>query len=288
MLTRLMIFNSLFLLSSLFSTNAGANDKWVVYYTDDASSQAFLPYELVVLDSHRHPPIAPLVEKKKRILAYLSLGEIERKRSFYTHAKKAGIILQENPNWPGSYFVDLRQKFWVKHIIEEQIPDLLHKGFNGVLIDTLDNAIHLESTNPSKYRGMTNAAKLLVKAIRYHYPNITIMVNRGFEILPDIGDEIDMVLAESIYSQYDFKEKNYRLVDEKTYKNYLKTLHKLKGKFPNLRIYTLNYWDPDDKTTIQAIYKLQRKEGFIPYVSTIGLSNIIQEPFINTEQTRKY
>ena len=47
---------------------------------------------------------------------------------------------------------------------------------------------------------MTPAAAKLVRMIRQNYPQIKIMVNRAYDILPEIGGQIDYVLGESVYA----------------------------------------------------------------------------------------
>ena len=51
-----------------------------------------------------------------------------------------------------------------------------------------------------------------------------------------------------------------------------------KQKNPELKIYSLDYADPADDDAIKEIYKTERANGFTPYVATIGLDRIIDEP----------
>ena len=55
---------------------------WVAYYSDDAPPEAFSAYRIVVLDSHSHPLLAPLSDRGKTLLGYLSLGEVEEHRPY--------------------------------------------------------------------------------------------------------------------------------------------------------------------------------------------------------------
>lgn len=252
--------------------------KWVVYYNDKAPIKDFFPFQLAVMDSQYHVPLEGLKEKNIVLLGYLNLGEIEKRQEIYKnpHVKKS--ILQENPNWKGSYYVDLRQKAWTKAVIEELIPHILFEGFDGIFLDTLDNAEFLEESDPEKYRGMRKAAARLVKTIRLHYPKIKIMMNRAYYLLPEIGNIIDMELGESVYTTYNFETKEYQVVPTQDYQWQVDKLQNAKKDYNNLQVFTLDYWNPNDKEMYKKIYTIQRDNGFTPYVSTLSLDNVITEP----------
>ncbi|MDP1723730.1 MAG: endo alpha-1,4 polygalactosaminidase [Alphaproteobacteria bacterium] len=251
---------------------------WAAYYADKVPLSSFDPYDLIVFDSQDHPQLKPLSDRGKTLLGYLSLGEIEKIRPYYRAVKSENLLLDENKNWPGSYFVDVRNKFWAKRVIEELIPQLLHKGFHGVFIDTLDNPIELERQDPEKFKGMRDASVTLIKAIRYHYPQIPIMVNRAFEILPELGEHITMVLGESMYSSYDFTNKKYQKVNENDYRDLVSKLQNFKKSFPKIRVMSLDYWNPEESEEIKKIYNIQRANGFEPFVSVLKLDHLTTEP----------
>ena len=265
------------LLSSAFPIDKSPF-RWVTYYSNKAPLEAFKPYQLCVFDSTEHPPLMALKQANKTLLGYISLGEVEQYRSHFKEVKKEGILLDENPNWKGSFFVDLRNALWVKRVVEELVPAILQKGFDGIFMDTLDNAETLEERDPIKYEGMKQAAIDLVKAIRQNYPQIKIMMNRGFQLLPQLTSVIDMEMGEVIYTQYDFQKKKYLLQPLEEHKYYVKTLKEAQKANPSLKVFTLDYWDKTKTQEISNIYKKQREDGFIPYVATIKLNEIIPEP----------
>lgn len=270
-----------FLLALFMQSNSYSVEQsppWAVYYANELKPEAFDAYSLIVFDSEAHPLISPLLSAGKTVLGYISLGEVASYRHWYAEVKSEGILLQENKNWSGSYAVDLRDPRWTKRVIEEMIPAILQQGFSGVFLDTLDNAAELERVDGKKYSGMTLAAVKLIRTIRRHFPEIKIMLNRGYDLLPQIGDVIDMTLGESVFATYNFETKRYSSVDQELYKTQVSILDAAAKKFPNLLIYTLDYWDPSDSKGISAIYRTERGNGFIPYVSTIKLDQLLPEP----------
>jgi uncharacterized protein (TIGR01370 family) len=253
-------------------------ERWVVVYSEKPAIPEFRAYNLVVLDSIHHPPIRPLLEQRKTVIGYISLGEVENYRDYFKEVEKEGILYEKNPNWPDSRYIDVRDQRWTRRVVEDLVPRILHKGFQGIFIDTLDNPAELERRDPQKFKGMTEAAANLVKAIRRHHPRIHIMLNRSYEILPAVDGHIDSVLGESVFTEIDFEKKSYRLADPKVYRQQVEWLQAAKKRQPKLKIYTLDYWVPTDTAGVARIYAEQRKNGFIPYVSIKDLDRVLKEP----------
>jgi len=267
-----------FLIGAGSTRAAAADERFAVYYSDQASAEDFAPYHLIILDSEHHPLIQPLLDQGKNILGYISLGEVKETDPYFARLKQENMVLAENPNWKGSHAIDLRNPLWTKKVIEDLIPPLLREGFNGVFFDTLDNSINLEDTDPQKFKGMRDGVVRLLETVRMHYPNIVIMVNRAYPLLPRIAPLIDKELGESVYADYNFETKKYGKVDSDTYNQQLKWLKDARAKNPKLEIYTLDYADPDNSSAIADIYKTERNNGFIPYVATVELDRLVSEP----------
>ncbi|CAO3430241.1 endo alpha-1,4 polygalactosaminidase [Azospirillum doebereinerae] len=260
------------------SRAAPAGSGWAVYYADAEPARAFEPYGLLVLDSRTHPPLRPLKDRGKTLLGYISVGEVETQRPWFAKVKGWGILDQENPNWPGSFYVDVRDRRWVKLVVEELVPALLRDGFDGVFLDTLDNPPHLERTDPKRWAGMTEGAARLVLAIRANWPRIPIMQNRAYEILPRTARAITHALGESVYAGWDFAAKRPHLQSDEDYRFQVDALKAAKALNPQLGLYSLDYWDPDDLAGVRALYARQRANGFAPYVSVVELDRLVPEP----------
>lgn len=270
-----------FLLACFPTLYLGATEAtvpWAVVYSADVELESLQPYQLLVLDSEHHPPLRILADHGKTLLGYLSLGEVNHERPYYQGLKRQGLLLQENRNWPGSYFIDIRSKVWQQQVIDDLIPAIIHEGFDGVFLDTLDNAAYLEAQQPQRYHGMKRAAIELVKTIRLNYPELRIMLNRGYDILPAVVNDIDMLLAESLYSDYDFRHKRYRRVPEAEYQATLAVLHQAQAQNPRLQLFSLDYWPADEPQVIAQIYQVELANGLSPYVATIDLQHIIPRP----------
>ena len=256
----------------------GPVDPWIVYYRAEERASAFLGYRLIVLDADRHPPVAPIKGGGRTVLGYVSLGEIEEGRAHYKDVEAEGLLLMRNEFWQESRLVDMRDPRWQARVLDKLVPAILSDGFDGVFLDTLDNAAHLERLDGARYRGMTEAAASLLRALRARFPSMRIMLNRAFEILPDVDGIIDIALGEAIYAAYDFAREDYGLVRADLNRRYVDALKAAKARRPELAICTLDYWDPGNPEGIARIYRVQRAHGFAPYVATVALDRIVPEP----------
>ncbi len=249
----------------------------MVYYGSD-NDPALAAYDVLVLDSDSHPAIDNLVKSGKTVLGYISLGEVEKNRSYYSLVRDQGLLLARNKNWPDSNYVDVRDARWTDLVVNTVIPGILAQGFTGLFLDTLDDPADLERREPKRFKGMTAAAVALVQRIHQAHPGMPIMVNRAYEILPDVASSITMSLQEGLVSDYDFDTKKYRMVKPRDTAQQRTIIQAAETHNPSLGLYSLDYWDPADKATIARIYKRETSDGFIPYVSTVDLGQIVPRP----------
>ncbi len=257
---------------------ANTPERWAVYYGEELPSTTFLPYDLVVFDSVKYPPLRPLQNHGKTLLGYLSIGEAEDYREDFKTIKGMGLLLHENKNWAGHFMVDVRKPEWTKYLIEQKIPEILHKHFNGLMLYTADSVLALETTDPVRFRGMKQALLDLLATIRMHYPEIKIMINRGFDAFPEAAPYVDMVMAESTMIDAYSDPKKPKFFEDFIYQEIADKMKAAQAVSPALKVYGLDYWDPKDPATIKKIYAKHRATGYIPYVSTADLQDVIEEP----------
>lgn len=251
---------------------------WGVDYggvTDPAMARQF---ELLVLEPDFPRPIAPLRGTGSRLLGYISLGEVHGARPFVAELEKAGTLRQPNPNWPQARLVDLRDPVWTRLVLDRLIPAILQMGYDGIFMDTLDNAEAMEHQDADRNKGMVAGAARLVEAIRKRFPGITIMMNRGYAVLPMVATRIDLVLAEAMASRWSFADGRYEMTSADDWAWQAGHLLAARRVNPDLILATLDYWDPQDKATIASLYARERAAGFQPYVSTLALDRLIPEP----------
>jgi uncharacterized protein (TIGR01370 family) len=265
-------------LAAATPVRAADHVRWVVCYSDRPAAEDLAGYDVVVLDPDRSPAIAPIAERNRTILAYLSLTQMGTGRAQFRSLAAAGAVLEEHPFWKGAHYLDFRRPEWTRAVLEEIVPRILAAGFTGLFLDTLDDAELLETKDPVKFRGMRAAAVALVKAIRHHFPGIVLMANRGYAVMPEVAGSIDMLLGESVLSTFDSTMRNFRRVSPEDVEWQVNALRAARAVNPRLTIMTLDYWDPADKAGIRRLYEAERANGFIPYVSTPMLDTLVEEP----------
>lgn len=253
-------------------------ERWVIYYTDKLPASEFAAYDLVVFDSDHHPPIEGLKAQGKTVLGYISFGEAETYRSYYKKIKEKNLFFGTSDLWKGHHYIDVRNPEWTRMLIEELIPQILAKGFDGIIIDTMDSVVQPEIDDPVKYKGMKQAAIQLIKDVRAAFPHMKMMMNRGLEILPDVAADIDYVMAESTYTDWVPNPKKPVRTSPETYRYYVNLIDKAQQISPKLKVYSMEYWDMKDIEGVKQIYRDQRAQGWVPYVSSMDLQHHTPEP----------
>lgn len=251
--------------------------RWAVYYDTKLPAEQFADLDLVVFDGRYHPDLKPLKGGKTIVLGYISLGEVHGDVPEKKTLKKANAILHKNSAWD-SYVVDLASPKW-KEIVLKNVDTLAEKGFDGVMLDTVDSPLEwARKASPERHIAMQQEAADLIHMIRVAHPKMKIMLNRGFILLPKAGPDIDYVLAESILSQKDNISGQFSLFPPERYADAVAQLRQSVSSTGHLRLFTLDYWDVTDVQGLERIYSVQRAAGFSPYVTTQDLRQYTPEP----------
>ncbi|HJT41317.1 MAG TPA: endo alpha-1,4 polygalactosaminidase [Sphingobium sp.] len=251
---------------------------WGIDYGSATDPTVARQYDLLVLEPDFDRPLEPLRGSNTRLLGYISLGEVNMARPFAAGLAKAGALRTPNPNWPDARFADLRHKAWRAMVLDQLVPAILRKGYDGIFMDTLDNAEALERQDPRANAGMVEGAAELVQAIRKRFPRLSIMMNRGYALLPQVVSQVDLVLAEAMASRWNFVDRRYEMMSASDWDWQAAKLLSAKRANPALGLMTLDYWDPADEATVASLYARERAAGFQPYVSTLALDRLIPEP----------
>ena len=250
--------------------------RWLVFYGMTAEESILATYDSVVLDPGFQGSISRLADAGTPVCGYLSLGEIRTSDPFLTFVDPAAL-LPENPDWPGTRRVDIRNPSWHLLMLDRRIPSLVSQGFTGLMLDTLDTPPYLESLDPVRYGGMREAAVALVHSIRLRWPEMALIMNRGYALLPDVVEDVDAIIAESLMTSPDRGGRGFAWVDLHEVEEQLMLLDPAARRHPALPILSLDYWDPKDTNTIAEIYRRERGIGHHPYVATRALDIIVPE-----------
>lgn len=252
--------------------------KWLAFYGQSADERVLGSYDIVVLDPMFEGSLQEIGRNGTRLCGYLSLGEVRVGDKLYANVD-AAALLEQNSAWPGTYRVDVRHPSWKKLILDEVIPFIARRGFNGLFLDTLDTPPYLEQLDPDSWHGMRQAAIDLVQSIRKRNTDKFIIINRGYALLPELIGSMDAIVAESLLTAPDAHDSHgYKWESPSEIAQVLSLLTPVAERKAQVPILSLDYWHPEDSVTIREIYARERLLGHHPYVATRSLDRIIPEP----------
>ncbi|MBI1281010.1 MAG: hypothetical protein GC179_22990 [Anaerolineaceae bacterium] len=235
---------------------------YIVYYgkgrLDDLAK-----FDLAIIqpDTLSKDELKQLHEKGTLVVSYLSVGEAEPGREWFTDGRvDQKWLLGKNENW-GSYFVDASQKGW-QDLMVSLTGEFIKKGFDGVFLDTVDTVDQFPQTK----QGMID----LIDKLRTAYPDALLVQNRGFSVIEQVQPEIDALMFEDLITSYNFTNKEYIYADNSYTAEQMAALSKRTG----LPILALDYAPLDNSAMAYKSIEAAKKYGFIPAVSVINLDDI--------------
>ena len=209
-------------------------------------------------DDHSDADIKAIRAKGYKVLAYLSIGTIEKERSWYKTYSK--YKLRRLPDWPKEYYVDVGKTVWKKFLVSKA-KEYKAQGYSGWWLDNLD--VYSEYKSKKNFNACLGILQDIKKLGGY------VMVNGGSEWLDDSIDRkheikglIDGYTQEEVFSRikdYEGRGKFGKQVaaDAKFYKGLIKKLEKKK-----VNCFLLEY-TRDNK--LKASIKAWCKENGVDY-----------------------
>lgn len=237
--------------------------RWACFYGAHISSAAWRSLDLIIADPDnlRTPAQAGPLR-----LAYVSAGEADERRWFWPEVRGKDFLIEANPQWAGAHRVDIRSSEWRALLISTVIPAALARGWQGVMLDTLDTSEYFESSAPARFSGSVEAAAGFVRELRAAHPGIVIVVNNAFPVLEKAEGAIDGVLVEDLYTRCAPGKACLRSPgsEAKPREEFLKKYTARTGK-PVLAIVYAHPGEMKSRLVSDSV-KRARKAGFSPYV----------------------
>ncbi len=239
-------------------------------------------------------------DRKKIILAYLSIGEAEDYRPYWKKSWERDPPLwlgKENPAWKGNFKVRYWYPAWQRTILGKSLEDILRIGFDGVYLDIVDgyeywadedifknNLEKRQSGDP--YGNKRRSADLMIDWIAKiaKYARIDSKNARpDFLVLPQNGEgvllcasrkhteqywnTIDGIGVESLFYFGEASENNPLNIEQER----LEILRRFPAR--NKLVLAIDYLT--DKKLIEAFFQRARRHGFVPYTSVRELDRLM-------------
>lgn len=219
-------------------------------------------YDLVILQAEHYTPEAIASLPCQAVLGYLSLGEVadDDVHTSWVLREPASGAVARNPRWQTT-FVDCRSAAWQQFVVGTRIPALLRRGIDGFFLDTVD----VQDGYPETRRGVERC----LKRIRECYPDLLLVVNRGFSILDTVATVADAVVFEAFTTYHGGQRYAAWAGGELDWTAQMALeLQRTLGQRPVL---TIDYAAPEDHDLRALAEKRAQTYGFLPFVSTYTL-----------------
>ena len=245
---------------------------WAVYYgAAPEAARDLARFDVVVLDPHGHPPL-PLVKRYgSLVLAYVSLGEINTQHPEFAAVAREPWVLAANPSWPDARGLDVTAPAYERWLLDRVVPAALAGPVNGLFLDTADSALERERSEPQRYRGTARALERVLTALKRRNPRALLLLNGGLPLAERLPEVIDGVALESIWTDYDFKNKTYLVRPAAEAEARAALLGPVTAL--GLPVFTIEYAAGGGPAAADLIRR-SRARGFVPYLATIGLDQV--------------
>jgi uncharacterized protein (TIGR01370 family) len=225
--------------------------------------------QMVVLSGDPRIPVDDLPKTTIR-LAYVSVGEADPRRPYWPVVRDQPFLVEQNPEWPDNVRVDIRDSRWQEILLRDEVEAALKRGFDGVMLDTIDNVPYLESKDPERYSGSRQALRDWLQRLRQACPRAVIVAN-GSEALADAAPFVDGFVIEGVFSIYDIRQRAYRRTTDAERNWKLDAIARAQGVAPR-PVFSIEYADVGDVELSQWAFQESVRHGFRPYVGVRALN----------------
>ncbi|MEQ1667287.1 MAG: endo alpha-1,4 polygalactosaminidase, partial [Sulfuriferula sp.] len=220
-------------------------------------------YDAIIVEPDQPDFASVPANLQNKLYAYTSLGEVGADKP-YAKDVPAAAKLTRNPAW-SSDVMDQTSQTWQQFYVNKIVAPLWAKGFRGIFIDTLDS-YQLAATTPASRADQEAGMVATLRQLKIRFPGIRIILNRGFEILPQIHADITAVAAESLFQGWDNAKKHYTAVSENDRSWLTAQLNRVKNEY-HLPVIVIDYAEPRQRTQARQLAQQIRAAGFSPWVS---------------------
>jgi uncharacterized protein (TIGR01370 family) len=210
--------------------------------------------------------VAALRARGTVVLGYLSVGTIEKWRSWYRRLKP--YRLAPRADWKDEWFADVSRAKLRRTIVRRVAPRILAKGFDGLFLDNVDM---VETRNHARQRpGMRRLVLALSDLV--HDQGRLLFAQNGFWGLEKLGlvDALDGWNRENVTWAYNFDRRRYVRQRPAATESALAELRDMAAR--GLVTTATDYTPAGDQAALRESVGNACAVGAAPYVSDIGLT----------------
>lgn len=258
-----------------------ATDLVVIDYAPDRVYGVELPFSHEDVQRMQVKPDG----SRRIVLAYLSIGEAERYRTYWNNAwydapTKPAWLLPPNPRWDGNFPVRFWDKDWQAIISgspQAYLDRILAAGFDGVYLDRADVYQELESENPRAADEMAAFIVQICVRARAARPDVLIVMQNAEELVrrSAVRKAIDGIAKEDLFFgvEHDGQPNPPAMV-----RSSLADLARARAN--GLKVMVVEYIEDTAKAAATA--QRIRDAGFLPLLAERSLGDL--EPRVATDR----
>ncbi len=226
----------------------------------------FAAYDLVVADSDEasRADIRALRARGKLVLGYLSIGTIEKYRSWYKRAEP--YRLKDRFEEFDEYYAATSKRGFRRLIAKSVAPRILGKGFDGLFLDNTD----MIAQHRRQARGMRILIRDLARLV--HGKRRLLFAQNGEDVITPSLRYLDGWNREDVTWSYDFDRRRYFRVPARETVAAQRALRDIAGR--GLLVTSSDYTRAGDAAAERESVANSCAAGALPFVTNIRITRI--------------
>ncbi|HKP63074.1 MAG TPA: endo alpha-1,4 polygalactosaminidase [Polyangiales bacterium] len=237
------------------------------YYGQSLPPELATAYEQVVVQPEHVADPAQIQRLGALPIAYFSVGELAP-----SQAKQISPSWQlaRNDAW-SSLVMNVADAGYHAFTLE-RFEKLWQAGYRGFFLDTLDSyqlGAKTDAARAEQQRGLVT----LLRALKARHPDARLLINRGFELLPEIAPLVQGVVAESLFDRWEAAKRAYTRVPEADRTWLLERLNEVRSRY-QLPVTVIDYRPSQERAAARETARRIAALGFEPWVCDGALSEV--------------
>ncbi|MBL9007039.1 MAG: endo alpha-1,4 polygalactosaminidase [Myxococcales bacterium] len=240
------------------------------YYGRELPAAALAHFDRVIVqaDVAQAAHVDLLRRHGTTVYAYVSLSEVSRPQA---DALDARFRLGDNLAWQ-SVILDASQPAYRHWLVKTHFQGLWQRGYRAFFLDNLDSYQSVVQS-PAARLAQVQGLVQIIQDLHAQFAGVKLLFNRGFELLPQVAQYADGLVAESLFRGWDPRKRVYVEVSVSDRNWLLAELRRAQARY-QLPIIAVDYVDPKKRDlarhTAQQIIAL----GITPWVTDHALSSL--------------
>lgn len=247
---------------------ASAAPRTAFYYGARVPSDLIAAYDQVVVEPDHVTNLEAFRAGRAEPVAYLSVGEVARANARSKQIDEAWV-LAENPAW-ASRVMDLESPGYQAWLLS-RFDELWARGYRGFFLDTLDS--YRLAAGEQRDAGLRRGLIQIIRGLARRRPGVRLLLNRGFEVLPELKGVVSGVVAESLFDRWDAATQSYRRVPEADRRWLIGELTRVRDGL-GLPVTVIDYRPDSERPQARETARQIAQLGFEPWVTNSTLDGV--------------